>query len=240
MMEQQIFGRLDVNHVNRMQFESDGFVKLKSLVPAAQIERLTQFVETARGTNRAAGLRNLLARSPEIKAFAKSGSSFKLAQQLLDGEPIAVRAILFDKTPSTNWYVTWHQDLNIPVNERVECEGYGPWSLKDDVVHVQPPAAILEKMVSLRIHLDECSEKNGPIKFIAGSHRSGILQPIEIESFRDKCSVEICTAERGDIIAMRPLILHSSSTAESPEHRRVLHIEYAVARLPAGMQFAEA
>jgi ectoine hydroxylase-related dioxygenase (phytanoyl-CoA dioxygenase family) len=151
-----------------------------------------------------------------------------------------VRAILFDKTPASNWYVTWHQDLSIPVKERFECEGYGPWSVKDDVVHVQPPAAILEKMVSLRIHLDPCSEKNGPIKFIAGSHLSGILETPEIERWRNEHEAVVCPTERCDIIAMRPLILHSSSSAESPEHRRVLHIEYAAGQLPAGMQWAEA
>jgi len=31
-----------------------------------------------------------------------------------------VKAILFDKTPSMNWYVTWHQDLTIAVKEKIE------------------------------------------------------------------------------------------------------------------------
>ncbi|MDR3615120.1 MAG: phytanoyl-CoA dioxygenase family protein [Candidatus Obscuribacterales bacterium] len=232
-----------MTQVDYLQFENfkhDGFTLLKTPIAPAQIDQLTYFVEKARMDKAAAGLRNLLVRSPEIKSFAQSGPVFKMAQQLLGSTLIPVRAILFDKTPATNWYVTWHQDLSIPVLKRVECEGYGPWSVKDNVVHVQPPAAILEKMVSLRIHLDPCSEKNGPIKFIPGSHRSGILQPIEIEDWRDKRPAVVCSAERGDVIVMRPLILHSSSTAESPEHRRVLHVEYAAAELPAGVQWAEA
>ena len=182
----------------------------------------------------------MLVRSPEIKDFAKSGSIFKLAQQLLGGTLIPVRAILFDKTPATNWYVTWHQDLSIPVQRRFESEGYGPWSIRDGVVHVQPPASILEKMVSLRIHLDPCSEENGPIKFIAGSHLSGVLETSEIERWRNERETVVCPAGRGDIIAMRPLILHSSLIAESPEHRRVLHIEYAAVQLPAGMRWGQA
>jgi ectoine hydroxylase-related dioxygenase (phytanoyl-CoA dioxygenase family) len=231
---------MDLTQLNCLQFENEGFIVMRSAVASEQINQLTTLVESARGGKSAAGLRNLLIRSPEIKSFVQSGSIFQMAQQLLGGKPIPVRAILFDKTPVSNWYVTWHQDLSIPVQKRFECEGYGPWSVKDDVVHVQPPAAILEKMVSLRIHLDPCLEKNGPIKFIAGSHRSGILEKPEIERWRYEHAAVVCPAERCDIIAMRPLILHSSSTAESPEHRRVLHIEYSVAQLPEGMQWAEA
>jgi len=154
---------MDRTQVNCLEFETAGFTVMKSAVASEQIDQLTVLVESARGGKTAAGLRNLLVRSPEIRSFAQSGSIFKMAQQLLGGKPIPVRAILFDKTPASNWYVTWHQDLSIPVKERFECEGYGPWSVKDDVVHVQPPAAILEKIVSLPIHLDPCSEKNGPI-----------------------------------------------------------------------------
>lgn len=39
---------------------------------------------------------------------------------------------------------------------------------------------------------------------------------------------------------MRPLLLHASSPAASPGHRRVLHVEYAAAGLPGGLQWYEA
>lgn len=222
------------------EFERDGFAALRAVVAAHEIQQLTSIVEEARIEQSAPGLRNLLRRSSTLKSFAFSGIAFKIAEEILGTKPLPVRAILFDKTPAANWYVTWHQDLSIPVESKVDIEGYGPWSMKDGVLHVQPPASILEKMVSLRIHLDACLESNGAIKFIPGSHRSGILEPDELARWRDGHASVVCAAERGDIIAMRPLILHSSSVSESPEHRRVLHLEYAGTKLPSGLQWAEA
>jgi ectoine hydroxylase-related dioxygenase (phytanoyl-CoA dioxygenase family) len=221
-------------------FERDGFAVFRGVVPAQQVEQLTDAVEEARTEQAAPGLRNLLNRCSTLKAFANSSVAFRIAQEILGVPPLPVRAILFDKTPASNWYVTWHQDLSIPVKNKVDSEGYGPWSMKDGILHVQPPAAILEQMVSLRIHLDACSEANGAIKFIAGSHRAGILEPDQLGLLRDNHVPVVCPAERGDIIAMRPLILHSSSTAEAPDHRRVLHLEYAGTPLPPGMEWAEA
>ena len=221
-------------------FDRDGFAVFKAAVPAAQIEQLTDVVEEARTEHASPGLRNLLNRCTTLKAFANSSVAFSIAQAILGVTPLPVRAILFDKTPASNWYVTWHQDLSIPVKNKVDSAGYGPWSTKDGILHVQPPASILEQMVSLRIHLDVCSEANGAIKFIAGSHRAGILDPNQLGHLRDNHIPVVCPAERGDIIAMRPLILHSSSTAEAPDHRRVLHLEYAGTSLPLGMEWAEA
>lgn len=221
-------------------FERDGFAVFKAVVPTRQIERLTDTVERARTEQAAPGLRNLLNRCSTLKTFANSSVAFRIAAEILGVTPLPVRAILFDKTPASNWYVTWHQDLSIPVKNKVDSEGYGPWSTKDGILHVQPPALILEQMVSLRIHLDACSEANGAIKFIAGSHRAGILDPDQLGHLRDNHVAVVCPAERGDIIAMRPLILHSSSIAQAPDHRRVLHLEYAGTSLPSGMEWAEA
>lgn len=222
------------------QFENDGFILLKSVVSSEQIEQLTTAVEAARLEQAAAGVRNLLSRCSAVNAFAKSSVAFKIAEEILGVAAMPVRAILFDKTPAANWYVTWHQDLSIPVKNKIDSEGFGPWSMKDGIQHVQPPAAILEKMVSLRIHLDACSDSNGAIKFIAGSHRAGLLAPEQLAWWRDNHNSVVCPAERGDIIAMRPLVLHSSSLSELPDHRRVLHLEYASATLPSGMEWAEA
>jgi len=36
-----------------------------------------------------------------------------------------------------------------------------------------------------------------------------------------------CVVPRGGVLAMRPLLVHSSSKARANEPRRVLHLEYA-------------
>jgi hypothetical protein len=38
---------------------------------------------------------------------------------------------------------------------------------------------------------------------------------------------------------MRPLLLHSSVSAAEPANRRVIHIEFAAAELPDGVQWQE-
>lgn len=222
------------------EFLSNGFSVHHGQLSEDNLHSLEQALETFRQDKTAAGVRNLLSRCEAIHQLAVTGAIYQLAGVLLGAAPQPVRGILFDKTPESNWYVTWHQDLSIPVNAKSELPGYGPWSIKDDVVHVQPPAAILEQMVSLRIHLDDCDEQNGAIKFIAGSHLHGVLDRDAIEQWKEQHRETICPAVRGDIIAMRPLILHASSAAKAPRRRRVLHLEYATAELPTGLDWAMA
>ena len=161
----------------------------------------------------------------------KSGVFSKLAtsDRLLDLLPsnfIPVRSILFDKTPDENWPVAWHQDLTIAVKEKIAVKGYGPWSTKDGVTHVQPPAAILEKMLTIRIHLDDTPETNGALRVIAGSHLKGKIPTGETKLHTSEPE-EICACEAGDALIMCPLILHASSRSEKPDRRRIIHFEYA-------------
>src|SRR5262249_36630616 len=145
--------------------------------------------------------------------------------------------ILFDKTPEANWKVTWHQDVTIAVAARREVEGFGPWSMKAGVIHVQPSAEILEQMLAVRIHLDDCGPENGPVRVLPGSHRLGKLTTEEIATIRVAVNEQPCIASRGTALLMRPLIVHASSGATRPGHRRVIHIEYANCTLPGGLDW---
>lgn len=111
-------------------------------------------------------LRNLL-EIPEIADLANSTSIHALVRLALGGVCFPVRGILFDKIPEANWKVPWHQDVTIAVREKIETSGFGPWSTKAGVLNVQPPASVLEKMISIRLHLDPCDESNGGIESCA-------------------------------------------------------------------------
>jgi hypothetical protein len=224
-------------------FQENGFALLSDSVDERTLNELVSAVEVARQSADSAispGMRQLLRRCPAVRRLAESSKLLQIAKSLIGKDARPVKAILFDKTPASNWYVTWHQDLTIAVKDKFDVPGFGPWSLKEGVPHVQPPAAVLENMVSLRIHLDESSADNGAIKFIPGSHSKGIMDPSEISSWKTSREPICCAANRGDIIAMRPLILHSSSQSQLPNHRRVLHLEYAAGDLTGGLQWAEA
>jgi ectoine hydroxylase-related dioxygenase (phytanoyl-CoA dioxygenase family) len=165
-----------------------------------------------------------------------------VAEVALGQRAFAVRGILFDKTPDANWKVVWHQDLTIAVLERHDVIGFGPWSEKDGVPHVQPPAALLADMVGIRIHLDDCTETNGPVRVLPGSHRAGRLLPDQIDRWRNTTPEIVCTVRRGGILAFHSLLLHGSSPAIEPLHRRVIHLEYVAAKwkeLPNGLKWYE-
>jgi ectoine hydroxylase-related dioxygenase (phytanoyl-CoA dioxygenase family) len=163
-----------------------------------------------------------------------------LARPYLDGPPVPVRGILFDKSPDANWLVPWHQDLTIAVRERFEAEGFSAWSKKDGIPHVQPPVALLEQMLTIRLHLDGADETNGALRIISGTHRLGKLSAGEAASARAERSEHVCCVQAGDAVLMRPLVLHASSKARSPKHRRVLHLEYAGFDLPVAMAWHSA
>jgi ectoine hydroxylase-related dioxygenase (phytanoyl-CoA dioxygenase family) len=147
-------------------------------------------------------------------------------------EPIPVRAIYFDKSAEANWGVTWHQDLTLALRAHAEVPGFGPWSTKDGIPHVQPPVELLEQMLTLRLHLDHADQFNGALRVFPGSHRWGRLTPGRIQELRTQGEDFLCAAAAGDALLMRPLLFHASSRSTSAQHRRILHIEYAGFALP--------
>ncbi len=185
-------------------------------------------------------VRNLLDVSPEVRELAHSETVRALVEPVLGERFFPVRGILFDKIPDANWKVPWHQDVTIAVQERVAAEGFGPWSMKADVLHVQPPAEVLEHMVSVRLHLDNCGEENGALRVIPGSHLHGRIPEEDISAMRETPEV-VCAVGVGGALLMRPLLLHASSPSRVPGHRRVVHLDFASVQLPNGMRwFSEA
>lgn len=138
-----------------------------------------------------------------------------------------VRAILFDKTVQRNWALGWHQDRTIVVKERVDADGFGPWTVKSGLIQVEPPFDILERMVTMRVHLDPVDASNAPLRIVPGSHRLGRLPEAEIESVVVTFGERLCLAERGDVWLYATPIVHASLAADPPRRRRVLQIDYS-------------
>lgn len=149
-----------------------------------------------------------------------------------------VRAILFDKSATTNWSLAWHQDRTICVRERRDCAGFGPWTVKSGLLHVAPPFALLERMVTIRVHLDDVSEDNAPLLIAPGSHRLGLVREDAIDAAVAACGTHACMAEAGDIWVYATPILHASAAAQAPRRRRVLQVDYARFDLPGGLQWS--
>jgi hypothetical protein len=220
-----------LQHSFGSSIERDGFAVVDQFLDYSDVRRVLGFAPEARLDR--AGTRQLQQQIPELNEFLRV-----LIKRLgVIGFP--VRTILFDKTPERNWGVPWHQDRTICVRERHEVRGFGPWSIKEGVVHVQPPATILENMITVRFHLDSCGEENGPLQVIASSHRNGFLNTCAIAEWKSAGAMRSCLVGRGGVVLMKPLLLHSSKPAKSPGHRRVLHVECATGPLPHPLQWIE-
>jgi ectoine hydroxylase-related dioxygenase (phytanoyl-CoA dioxygenase family) len=179
--------------------------------------------------------RNLLS-VPSVQALATSSPVREIMETVLGPQCFAVRGIFFNKTRTSNWKVVWHQDLTIAVRERKNVEGFGPWTLKAGVLHVQPPSEVMAGMLAIRLHLDESGCDNGPLRVIAGSHSAGRLSGTRISTWNKEGSVT-CTVPRGGALVMRPLLLHASSASTITKSRRVIHLEFAAAELPQGLNW---
>lgn len=226
------------------EIESYGFAVVPDVLDSAAIGQLSSALklidnsESVRARVDVYAIRNLLDLVPEVRTLADSSAIRGLVEPFLGEEAAPVRGVFFDKTIEANWKVAWHQDLSIAVQERIDVPGFGPWSIKAGVVHVQPPIEILEGMLALRIHLDACVELNGALRVIPKSHLQGRLNSGQIQSYRQKTNEVTCCVGSGGVLMMRPLLLHSSSASTRPEcHRRVIHIEFAGRELPGGLRW---
>jgi hypothetical protein len=217
------------------QMEQHGFGAVSRLLTAAEVR---EFIETL-GDVAGAGRRGLLA-VRRVADLARSDRLTEWVHPLVPGKPRPVRAIFFDKSPHSNWLVSWHQDLTIAVGAKADVAGFGPWSVKDSVPHVQPPVEILERMITVRLHLEDCDEDNGALRVLPGTHCLGRLTPEQIGELRRDGQEMICRAAAGDALLMRPLLLHASSRSRTDRHRRVLHVEYAGCELPEPLEWHDA
>jgi hypothetical protein len=204
-----------------MNLDEQGFSILASHIPESLLEELggTLFDETR------AGERCLLDHAAVLETAGLLKNQLVESGHLPAGA-VAIQAIAFDKTAATNWKVAWHQDLMFPFAERVSTSGFDLPSLKQEIHYARPPAHVLEELLAVRLHLDDCGETNGPLRISPGTHRSGIHPTAGISSLVARHGELACLAKTGEILLMRPLALHASSQATAPGHRRVLHLVY--------------
>jgi hypothetical protein len=165
------------------------------------------------------------------------GPADAIARARLGPDARAVRALLLDKNRDRNWTLGWHQDRVIAVRERRPAPGYDSWTVKAGLDHVEPPFAILERMLTLRIHFDDVGPDNALLLVAPGSHRIGPVPEDEIEPAVARLGVTACIARAGDVWLYGAPILHASERARTPSRRRVLQLSYSADRLGHGLEW---
>ncbi len=230
--------------MENVELENKGFLIIESVLCDKTISHLIKSLSKLKSLNGVSkkkdsiyGVRNLLHSSPEIKKFAESEKVREIVENFIGKDAKPVRAIYFDKTADANWKVPWHQDLTISVEAKRETEGFSAWTLKAEIQHVQPTVEILENILTLRFHLDDADESNGALKVLEGTHKNGRLTADKIKELKCKAKTFLCEASKGDVLIMKPLLVHSSSAGSNPQNRRVIHIDFSNAILPNGLKF---
>lgn len=223
-----------------LELQQKGFVLVRGFSSAEEIEVLRRAVNEHAKYSSEPGVRGIAKKSREICEFVNSTAVSRVIARVLGPNAKLIRSIVFNKTPTANWHVNWHQDLSIAVENKSDMEGYRGWSIKGDACHVQPPVEILEEIITLRIHLDDARAENGALVVSPGTHTLGRIQAREVASIARLCGEHICTVSAGDVLLFRPLLMHCSRKATSPDLRRVLHLEFSAATLPPPMEWATA
>jgi ectoine hydroxylase-related dioxygenase (phytanoyl-CoA dioxygenase family) len=217
---------------------NDGYAIVPQVVTAEEIHRLLSDLEQSTSQRTRAGVRHLLSNSA-VAEFAADRRMLGIAQSVLGSNAFPFKATLFGKSLDANWLITWHQDTALPLREKLETPGWGPWSTKEGITYSHAPASALERVVALRLHFDNSDMENGPLRVIPGSHRQRVLGDQQVENIVDKGEHVTCLVGQGGVIVMRPLIIHASSKSHSDKPRRVLHVEYATRdAVPAPLELA--
>jgi Phytanoyl-CoA dioxygenase (PhyH) len=217
-------------------FGCNGVAIIEYVFTASEMTALDAAFETYSPSG--AGARQARLGQNFVASLRRNQTLQGIADQLSGGIAQLVRVVTFDKTPETNWFVPWHQDRSVALDQRLDVPEFEAWTVKDGCHHAEPPISLLEAMVTLRLHLDDCDEDSGPLEVVPGSHRFGRLDRNGVEKAVRNGTPQLCLAARGDVLVMRPLIVHRSQRAKKPSARRVIHLEYATMSLPAPLMWA--
>ena len=217
-------------------FDQLGVLSIPGVLTAPQCADIER--ELAPLVSDSAGTRQLL-QERWCQALATQLREHPSLKQLLASTPRAVQCTYFEKDRLRNWLVSLHQDLSIPVAQRVEALGWQGWSLKQGQWFVQAPPTVLASLVAVRLHLDPCGPEDGPLRVLCGTHLHGVIDAELAPGWRQRAAEQTCVAHVGDVVCMRPLLLHASSKATGTSRRRVLHFVFGPASLPNGLRWPD-
>lgn len=217
----------------KMQFEKDGRFWFRDAISKHDLSLLDNIANL----HDKAGQR-IAVNEDLLSPIFSENSSIMQAIHRIDPQAKPVRIIAFNKSKDKNWGVPWHQDRIIAVSQKHNIEGFTNWSQKTGIWHCEPPQDLLDKMLFVRIHLDDTDAKNGAMKIAIGSHRNGIVLSEQADQRANTYPIESCDAKRGDVLILKMLTLHSSEASDQPSSRRVFRIDFASFDLPNPLKWA--
>ena len=224
------------------RLDADGYELISRVMSSTQLTELQSVLEAAsptifrrRQNGSAYAIRNVHLELSDLRSLLERGFLISLANEIFKSPATLVSATLFDKRPAANWFVPPHQDLFVPISGTTDDLRWTNWSIKAGVQYVEPPVEVQRELLAVRLHLDACPGVNGALEVVPGSHRERLGEDAVAE-FAEK-AFEVCPAGPGEVLLMRPLLVHRSRAAKLPARRRVLHVVYSAAVLPKGLEW---
>ncbi|MFV0182915.1 phytanoyl-CoA dioxygenase family protein [Empedobacter falsenii] len=228
----------------KSEIEELGFTTIENIYSTEEVQKIIETInqvdtskDTFRKSNDLFAIRQFLKEVPETQNLIFNENLQKVISELFGKNYFVIKSIYFDKPETSNWYVSYHQDLTISVDKKIELDNFKFWTTKQNQFAVQPPIEILENIYTIRIHLDDTDENNGALKVIEKSHLKKIYRPENIDWKTEKETT--CNVNKGGIMIMKPLTLHSYSRTTNNKKRRVIHIEFSDTNLPKGLNWSE-
>src|SRR6266850_1459823 len=167
------------------QIDAHGFAIVERVFETAEIDSVSTCLTHASLSRSRAGARHAM-QNPAVASLARDARLMRIATCVLGPSVVPFRATLFDKLPTANWLVVWHQDTALPLRKRQDASGWGPWSVKGGIVYAHAPSAALDHVLALRIHLDDSTARNGPLRVLPGTHRRGVLMDEAVQELARK------------------------------------------------------
>ncbi|MEO1308320.1 MAG: phytanoyl-CoA dioxygenase family protein [Pseudomonadota bacterium] len=215
----------------RDQFEQDGRIWFRNAISEQDLADFDAAVDL----EAKAGQR--VDTSPALTRALAPGQSLRAAIGQIDPQAKPVRIVGFNKSSQSNWAVPWHQDRAIAVADKAEVYGFRNWTKKSGTWHCEPPTALLDDMLFVRVHLDDSDDTNGAMRIAVGSHAKGIVPADRAATEARNFPNETCSAKRGDVLVLKMLTLHASSPAATESTRRVLRIDFTSSELPSPLRW---
>jgi ectoine hydroxylase len=213
------------------QFDRDGYLFFPSLFTPEEIKTLTDEVpalyaqhrpENIREKGGSGAVRTNFAAHMYSKPFAKLGRHPRMVEPVQDifGRDLYMHQFKINGKQAFDGDVwQWHQD-------------YGTW-MNDDLM----PEA---RAMNVAIFLDEVNEFNGPLMFIPGSHKQGVLDakhdtsttsyPLwtitndAIRTMVDKGGIVAPKGPAGSMILFHGCLVHASTSNLSPWNRVAVYL----------------
>ncbi|MAR10534.1 MAG: phytanoyl-CoA dioxygenase family protein [Blastopirellula sp.] len=201
-------------------FQQDGYLLIDGLLDTAEVALLQRAARGDATMQQAAmDVRDTEGRSTGLSlwnhpgediygAIARSERIVYGMQQLLDDEVYHYHSKLSAKEPRVGGAWEWHQD-------------YGYW---------YENGCLYPDMASVFIAVDRCTQENGCIQVLRGSHLCGRIDhgrygeqtgadPARVEPLKERCELVHCVMEPGAGLFFHANLLHASAANLSDEAR---------------------